>query len=334
MLIQDITGVLATLIPGLLVIAALGMQRRSRWRIAKTVATTHLALALILAGLSFSQPDLRAATVEPSILHVSPLTGILLVLISFIGWVIVRFSEQYMGRGERDSHYLRWLLMTLAAVTLVLVSNHLLLFVAGWIGISLALHHLLMFYPERPRAALAAHKKFLFARVAELSLCGAALLLYNQHGTLYIQSILADYPVAELSWQQQLAACLLAVTALIKCAQLPVHGWLMQVVEAPTPVSALLHAGVINLGGFMLILFSPLLVQSTPAQWLILVIAGLTAVLAALIMMTRISIKVKLAWSTSAQMGLMLVQCALGLFELALLHLLAHSCYKAYGFLS
>ncbi|MDX5298456.1 MAG: NADH-quinone oxidoreductase subunit L, partial [Gammaproteobacteria bacterium] len=205
----------------------------------------------------------------------------------------------------------------------------------GWIAISLALHQLLMFYPERPRAALAAHKKFLLARIAETSLLVAFYLLWRQHGTADIDTLLKAYqtPVA-LSLTEQIAAVLIALTALIKCAQLPVHGWLIQVVEAPTPVSALLHAGVINLGGFLLILVAPLFLQVPAAQWLVLVVAGLTAVLAALIMTTRISIKVRLAWSTSAQMGLMLVECALGLLELALLHLLAHSAYKAHAFLS
>lgn len=105
-------------------------------------------------------------------------------------------------------------------------------------------------------------------------------------------------------------------------------------VEVPTPVSALLHAGVINLGGFLLILFAPLFIQASAAQWLILIVAGLTTVISALIMTTRISVKVRLAWSTSAQMGLMLVECALGLFELALLHLVTHSTYKAFAFLN
>ena len=86
---------------------------------------------------------------------------------------------------------------------------------------------------------------------------------------------------------------MLALAALIKCAQLPLHGWLIQVVEAPTPVSAALHGGVINLGGYLLLLFYPLLSASTPAQALILIVAGVSSVLAALVMMTRISIKVK-----------------------------------------
>jgi NAD(P)H-quinone oxidoreductase subunit 5 len=91
---------------------------------------------------------------------------------------------------------------------------------------------------------------------------------------------------------------------------------------------------VINLGGFLLLAFAPLMLQADLANWLLLVVAGLTFVAAALITMTRVSIKVLLAWSTVAQMGLMLVECALGQYGLALLHLVAHSCYKAYAFLA
>jgi NAD(P)H-quinone oxidoreductase subunit 5 len=132
----------------------------------------------------------------------------------------------------------------------------------------------------------------------------------------------------------QLAALLLAASALLKCAQLPVHGWLIQVMEAPTPVSALLHAGVVNLGGFLLLRAGILVADVPAAQALLVVVGSLTAVVAALVMSTRISIKVSLAWSTCAQMGFMLMQCGLGLHELALLHLLAHSLYKAHAFLA
>jgi NAD(P)H-quinone oxidoreductase subunit 5 len=131
----------------------------------------------------------------------------------------------------------------------------------------------------------------------------------------------------------QVAVLLIACAALLKCAQLPFHGWLIQVMEAPTPVSALLHAGVVNLGGFVLMRFAAL-VGEVPAAQVLLVAAGTaTAVLAALVMSTRISIKVMLAWSTTAQMGFMLMQCGLGVWELALLHLVAHSLYKAHAFL-
>jgi len=113
-----------------------------------------------------------------------------------------------------------------------------------------------------------------------------------------------------------------------------VHGWLIQVMEAPTPVSALLHAGVVNLGGLVLIRFAPLLDQATPARLLLTMLGLATAVLAGMVMLTRISIKVRLAWSTVAQMGFMLLECGLGLYTLAALHLIGHSLYKAHAFLS
>ncbi|KNC65876.1 NADH-quinone oxidoreductase subunit L [Pseudoalteromonas ardens] len=268
--------------------------------------------------------------------YVTPLGLIMSALVVFMAIILMRFSLNYMAGEPRLGVYWRWLLGTLAAVSLVVMSNHLLLLLLGWTVISLALHQLLLFYPERPRAALGAHKKFILARLAELALLIAVLCLYQAHGTFLLTEILAHYqaPNPEVSIYTQIAAVMLVIVALMKCAQLPVHGWLMQVVEAPTPVSALLHAGVINLGGFLMIVFAPVVMQVAAAQWLLLLTGGLTTVLAALIMTTRVSVKVRLAWSTSAQMGLMLVECALGLYELALLHLLAHSVYKAHAFLN
>jgi NAD(P)H-quinone oxidoreductase subunit 5 len=326
-------------IPLTLILAAVpaGLQTRrfslsddQRWRFAWRAAQIISLLTLSAIALALLLPDAGLHWLSDQ-----PLRLTLLLLLSVMALVVVKFSRRYLAADPGFGRYLRWLLLTLAAVALVFISNHLLLFALGWIAISLALHQLLMFYPDRPRAALAAHKKFLLARLAETSLLVAFYLLWQQHGTANIDTIVSAYQSpAALSLNEQIAAVLIALTALIKCAQLPVHGWLIQVVEAPTPVSALLHAGVINLGGFLLILFAPLFLQVAAAQWLVLVVAGLTTVLAALIMTTRISIKVRLAWSTSAQMGLMLIECALGMVELALLHLLAHSAYKAWAFLS
>jgi NAD(P)H-quinone oxidoreductase subunit 5 len=130
------------------------------------------------------------------------------------------------------------------------------------------------------------------------------------------------------------ATVLLVLGVSLKSAQLPFHGWLLQVMEAPTPVSALLHAGVVNIGGFVMIRLAPLMVKAELAQTLLVLIGTTTAVVAALVMTTRVSVKVALAWSTCAQMGFMLVQCGLGAYSLALLHLVAHSLYKAHAFLS
>jgi len=266
--------------------------------------------------------------------YFTPLKAALLVLILFIALAVLRYAQGNFTGDPDNRRFLRWLMLTVFSVMATVGSDHMLAFWCSWVAISLSLHQLLMFYPNRPRAALAAHKKFILARLAEFLLAGSFGLLYLAHHTFSINAILSHYPVSSLGWPQQTAAVLLALVALIKCAQLPLHGWLIQVVEVPTPVSSLLHAGVINMGGYLLILFAPLFNQSLAARWLVLVVAGLSTVLAALIMMTRVSIKVRLAWSTTAQMGLMLSECALGLYPLALLHLMAHSCYKAHAFLN
>lgn len=265
----------------------------------------------------------------------APLASIMLLLITLLGMVLGQFSEKYLAGDPGQRRFMVWLQVILASVALIAITNHLLVFLASWIAISVSLHQLLMFFPDRPRAALAAHKKFIFARIAELCLAFAFLLLYVQYNTPFIDQILAQVAgAAEVPAGAQIAAVLMAVAALLKCAQMPFHGWLIQVVESPTPVSALLHAGVVNLGGFLMILMAPLISEVSAAQWLLLAVAGPTAVFASLVMMTRISIKVRLAWSTCSQMGWMLVECALGLYELALLHLVAHSAYKAHTFLN
>ncbi|MEZ5559534.1 MAG: NADH-quinone oxidoreductase subunit L [Pseudomonadales bacterium] len=322
-------------VPALLLLGGAFSSRAWRWRAAETTSVLALAAAIaaaVLAGL-LSVSDPAGGWRPLGLLSPAPLSLVMLLLITFIGLVVVRYSHTCLSGESREASYVARLHVTLAAVTIVVLTDHLLVLLGGWLAISLGLHQLLLFYPERSRAALAAHKKFLLARLAELALLCAALLLYSAHGTWHISEIVAHVGQSQLSGYDQAAALLIALAALIKCAQLPVHGWLIQVVEAPTPVSALLHAGIINLGGYLLILFAPLFSQAVAAQWLVLVVAGLTTVLAALIMGTRVSVKVKLAWSTSAQMGLMLVECALGLYQLALLHLVAHGCYKAYSFL-
>ena len=324
-----ILSTLLMLLPTLLYLAGTVLARRS-WLPARYAAA--LALLFSLAAVLLPLLPLPAPV---GWLATAPLNLLMSVLVSLLGFLVVRFSVRYLAGDAAEQRFRHWLQLCLAAVSLVVISNHLLLFWLGWSIISISLHQLLVCYPERFRAVLAAHKKFILARIGETALLGAVLLLAYQHDTFLIDKMLAEIGSnGSLTLIEQLAAVLLALAALIKCAQMPLHGWLMQVVEAPTPVSALLHAGVINLGGFLMITMAPLIALSTPARTLLLVVAGLTAVLAALIMTTRISIKVRLAWSTCAQMGLMLVECALGLYQLALLHLLAHSCYKAHAFLT
>jgi NAD(P)H-quinone oxidoreductase subunit 5 len=322
--------VIVCAVPVAFFISAMLAQRISlnqAWYIAKGVSVALFLLSVVALALPSSSSI-------NSVIMQSNLSEIMLVLISFIAMVVLKFSHRYFEGEPKQQHYLTWVQLTLAAVTTVVISDHIVMFWLAWVAISLCFHQLLMFYPHRPRAVLAAHKKFIFARLSEGLLFIAFALLYIELNTLSITQILAHFTATDhLSISAQIAALLIGLVAFIKCAQLPLHGWLIQVVETPTPISALLHGGIINLGGFLLILFAPLFIQAAFAQWTLIILASVSTLLSALIMMTRVSIKVRLAWSTSAQMGLMLIECALGLYELAILHLLAHSFYKAFAFL-
>ncbi len=262
------------------------------------------------------------------------LSLIMLGLVTLVALVIMRFSQRYLAGEPGQLRYLRALLLILAAVSLLVIANHLLVLAAAWSISSIALHQLLTFYPDRPQALVAAHKKFLMSRIADLALFTALLLLHHGFGTLELDVLAAR---AQQGMPESLsieaAGALLAAGVMLRSAQLPFHGWLIQVMETPTPVSALLHAGIVNIGGFVLIRLSGLLPLLEVAQTLLVLGGALTATLAALVMTTRVSVKVGLAWSTCAQMGFMLVECGLGAFDLALLHLVAHSLYKAHAFL-
>jgi NAD(P)H-quinone oxidoreductase subunit 5 len=260
---------------------------------------------------------------------------IVTTLIAFLGWVIGDYSHRYLQGEAGQSRFAIAFLATLAAVSAVVVATNFGAIIVAWAASSAGLHHLLTFYRGRPAAIIVAHKKFLASRMAEGLLVIAAILLYRGAGTLDL-SVIAAHPQTAFAqpWMAGAAAVLIAAAVLLKCAQLPLHGWLTQVMEAPTPVSALLHAGVVNLGGYVLIRLAPLIGASLAAQTLLVVVGSLTAALAGLVMLTRITIKVRLAWSTCSQMGFMVMECGLGLYDLALLHLAAHALYKAHAFLT
>jgi len=129
-------------------------------------------------------------------------------------------------------------------------------------------------------------------------------------------------------------AFLLVIAASLESAQFPFHSWLPDTMETPTPVSALMHAGIINAGGFLVVRLSPILINAPAALNTLAIVGAFTALFASVVMLTQTSVKRSLAYSTIAQMGFMMLQCGLGAFALATLHLVAHSLYKAHAFLS
>lgn len=293
--------------------------------------------AVVSAGMWISS----GPTVLPgdgiTIFFLDGLSVIMSLLIGFIGWVIVRFSQTYLAGEKNYGAFFQWMGGTLASVSVLVISGNLLVLLAAWIACSICLHKLLIFYPHREASQLSARKKYVFSRLADVSLILAAGLIFINFGTLEIPQILQqsrELAGSVIPGTLTLAIACIAFGAILKSAQFPFHSWLPDTLETPTPVSALMHAGIISAGGFLLIRLSPLVSLSAGLLLALVLIGALTALFGSLVMLTQTSIKKSLAFSTVAQMGYMIMQCGLGAFGLAALHLVAHSLYKAHAFLN
>lgn len=255
------------------------------------------------------------------------------LLVAFVGWIVLRYSATYLDGEARQGPFTGWMALTLAAVLALVTAGNLGQLVLGWTLAAVGLHRLLLFYADRPQARRAARKKAITARVGDAALVAAVALLVWAFGTGDIAAINAAAATAQ-GPAPIAAAILLAVAALLKSAQFPTHGWLTEVMETPTPVSALLHAGIVNAGGFLLIRLADVMLATPGVLAVLVLVGGFTALVAGLVMLTQTAVKTALAWSTIAQMGFMILQCGFALFPLALLHIVAHSLYKAHAFLS
>jgi NAD(P)H-quinone oxidoreductase subunit 5 len=267
------------------------------------------------------------------------LSAVMLLLVSFLGAVVVRYSGNYLAGDPQQGRFIKWLCVTIGSVLLLTISGNLLMFTLAWMATSLSLHKLLIFYPERPVAMLAARKKFLISRLGDACLVGALIMTWRCFGTWNFTEMFAvadtlrahgGTHAACLGW----TSVLLVAGALLKSAQFPFHSWLPDTMETPTPVSALMHAGIINAGGFLVVRLSPIIAGSPAALNALALVGAFTALFASMVMLTQTSVKRSLAYSTIAQMGFMMLQCGLGAFALAVLHIVAHSLYKAHAFLS
>lgn len=329
-------------VPLLLAGAVSFLDRGRRPKRIPLLAETASLLALIVAILSAGGLILFATVESPIFgligfgrsVGLDAVSVTMLLLVTFVGWIVVRYARTYLDGEARQGAFTGWLCLTLASVALLVTADNLFQLVIAWIATSLFLHRLLLFYPERIAAQRAARKKFITARIGDAALLGAAFLLIGAYGTSDIGAILAAARSGSGGGLAVAAAALLAIAAVLKSAQFPAHGWLTEVMETPTPVSALLHAGVINAGGFLLIRFADVMLLAPGVLAALVMIGGFTALFGSLVMLTQPAVKTSLAWSTVAQMGFMIFECGLALFPLALLHIVAHSLYKAHSFLA
>lgn len=264
-------------------------------------------------------------------------SGLMLLLVSGIGFIVSRFSIRYLDAEATQGRYFRWLGITVGAVSLLVAAGNLLQFVFAWVLTSYGLHHLLLHYGHREAAQRAAWSKFAISRLGDAFLAVALVLVLQTFGTFDFKQLFAQANELAASGQttpQHLViAWLLMLGAVTKSAQFPFHAWLPETMETPTPVSALMHAGIVNAGGFLIIRMSPIVTLAPEALTTLALIGAFTACFAGVVMMAQSSIKRTLAYSTIAQMGFMMLQCGLGAFSAAMLHILAHSLYKAHAFL-
>ncbi len=330
--------------PGPLLLAGgIGFLNRGRRpKLVPSLAEGASLLALLASILSAGLLILFGAGDSPVIgfqgvglsVRLDAVSATISLLVTFVGWIVVRYARTYLDGEARQGAFTGWLCLTLASVLLLVTAGNLFQLVIGWVATSLFLHRLLLFYPERIAAQRAARKKFITARLGDAALLGAAFLLIAAYRTSDIGTILVAARSGSGGGLAIGAASLLAIAAALKSAQFPVHGWLTEVMETPTPVSALLHAGVINAGGFLLIRFADVMLLAPGVLAALVMIGGFTALFGSLVMLTQPAVKTSLAWSTVAQMGFMIFECGLALFPLALLHIVAHSLYKAHSFLA
>jgi NAD(P)H-quinone oxidoreductase subunit 5 len=263
---------------------------------------------------------------------------LMLGLVGLVGWVVARYARRTVAGDATADLFHRRMALTLGAVGVFVLAGNLGVMLAAWALASVGLRGLLLHESARAGARRGADWMTLVSRVGDVALLAAALLVLRRYGTLDLTALhdlaaAATTDAAAMNDSRGIA-WLLVIGCAIKTALVPFHFWLPETLEAPTPVSALMHAGVVNAGGYALIRTAPLMSLDPLAMASLVAIGGLTACLGGLMMAAQANVKRQLAFSTIAQMGLMMLQCGLGSFAAAMLHILAHSGYKAHAFLT
>ncbi len=278
-------------------------------------------------------------------LLVDRLAAVMMVLIAVVSLLIHMFSRRYM---QGDEGYVRFftLLSFLSFVLLNLVtSGNLLWLLVWWHVVTWLLRELIAFNRASDAARRAGRMTLVVQGIGDAALLGAVVLVFIIFGTLDVpelSKILGEggpIPVlGEGLWWEMSAmtaiTMILLLTIMTKSAQFPFHIWLPGTIEAPTPVSAMLHAGIVNAGGFLINRLAPLFGFAPATLHLLFIIGALTVLIGAATMLTQSSVKRTLAYSTMGQMGYMVMECGLGAFALAIFHLCAHGLFKATLFLN
>jgi NADH-quinone oxidoreductase subunit L len=269
--------------------------------------------------------------------HVDALTAALLIVVTTIGMLVHIYSIGYMAHDPGTWRFFAYLNLFMFSMLLLVLADNWLLVFAGWELVGLSSYSLIGFWYPKRSAALAAKKAFIVNRVGDVGFALGIMAIWVNTGTLNIQESLAkliEMPASELVIPLGVVALLVFCGAMGKSAQFPLHVWLPDAMEGPTPVSALIHAAtMVNAGVYLVARANPLFAHSQDVMVVVAAIGIFTAILAASIAFTQTDIKRVLAYSTLSQLGYMFAALGVGAYVAAIFHLMAHGFFKGLLFL-
>ncbi len=314
-----------------------------------TVALGFVLTAIVFVDLLSRTPSHRHATdalwqwINVDGLHidlailVDPLSVMMMLIITGVGSLIVWYSTEYMAEDRDYRRFFAEMNFFVFAMLLLVLAANFFFLIVGWAFVGLASYLLIGYYYEKPSAVAAAKKAFVINVIGDVGLVLAAFLIAKTFGSLDYAQVFAAAP-ARLgggSFTAEMICLLLFVGCAAKSAQIPLHTWLPDAMEGPTPVSALIHAATMVTAGVYLIVRCNVLFHLAPyASDYIAITGAVTLLVAASIAIVQEDIKRVLAWSTVSQIGYMMVAAGLGLYSQAMFHLLMHAFFKALLFLT
>ena len=338
---------LILLLPALPLIAALINQvfavqlGRQVAKLSVSIAIVTFIVAAVLLAQALSGDDSSQVAIGENwgILLADPLSTLMGLLIAGISLIVRIYSVRYMVEDEGYSRF--FMLLDLMTVTLLVMvaAGDLLTLIVAWHLVGVLLYFLLGFDNRSHTAYRYAFWTLITYRIGDIALVLAAGLLYHAYGTWSLAEIFAQ--VTENPGVHEYFGCklesivgvLLAVAAFARSAQFFLHTWLPYTMDGPTPVSALMHAGIVNAGGFLINRFAPIFIQTDAVLHWLFIVGLVTAIIGSVLMLTQNDIKKALGYSTMGQMGFMIMECGVGAFSLAIYHLIAHGLFKGTLFL-
>jgi len=261
--------------------------------------------------------------------RIDALSVVMALAVSVISFIVHAYSVRYMQDDEGYARFFSLLDLTTFSIYLTVLAGNLLILFVGWHLIGVFLYFLLSHNLKSTDSSRFALWTFLAHRAGDIPLLLAFVLLYKSTGTLDIGKLSERLISSEYVQGIEFVGVLIVLSAFAKSAQLPFHIWLPYTMGGPTPVSALMHAGIVNAGGFLINRFAPVFYSAEVGLHIAFWVGLATAILGSTLMLMQNDIKRALGYSTVGQMGYMIMECGLGAFALAVYHLIAHGIFKA-----